>query len=78
MQNHREPVLYFNTFIRSFQYKLLVKAFYSFSREKYFYLITNNMSLTSLDLRNNRLSRESEALDRIAMVVRKNELDSRK
>ena len=40
--------------------------------------LANNMSLTSLDLRNNRLSRESDALDRIAMVVRKNELDARK
>ena len=33
--------------------------------------LANNMSLTSLDLRTNRLSRESDALDRIAMVVRK-------
>ena len=40
--------------------------------------LSNNMSLTSLDLRNNRVSKESDALDRISMIVRKNELDSRK
>jgi hypothetical protein len=40
--------------------------------------LRNNYSLTSLDLRNNRVSAESDALDRIAQVVRKNELDSRK
>ena len=37
-----------------------------------------NMSLTSLDLRNNKSSAESDALDRISQIVRKNELDSRK
>lgn len=40
--------------------------------------VSDNMSLTSLDLRSNRVARDSEALTTIANIVRSNELDHRK